>query len=278
VSDGAWSEQASRFLRKKNRNRVVVVPGDTPAPEPVYRWIPASLLRPALGEDFAVNTDARSVIATAPWTLIGGAEPFSGDLRKSHRLREDGLEERIRSALGRRRAGELRTIPLEVLPDGVLGDGPTPLAHPHFDVVHRRTTARTREVDTWDQPLASGNGIGRVTLALARVDGVLKALLGIDRSPALPWGAELTATRVAAPGRPVAGSAIDGEVLAAARVSDEGGRFDNEVSQVEVMLIRDPAGTEGTALTLGDLERVVRAPGLTTNELRTAVGVLLSLA
>lgn len=278
LADGLWSEQGSRFLGKRNRN--VTVAADPPQAETLrHRWVESPDLREALGSDFAVNTDARSVIATAPWRLVGGVEPFTGGLRRSYLHHEAGALRRAAAAVESLPSAELRRVPLEALTEAVLDPGtPTPLRHPHFDVVHRMVRATTREVTTWDQPLAKGTGRGRIELRLAACpDGVLRAELAIDRDPGLIWGAELTASAVTP-----AGSAVSpwspGRALARVLVSDEGGRFDHEVSEVRIIETDGPLDEDAPLLTLGDLERLVRRPMATTNELRTAVAVLLSLA
>jgi len=268
LADGLWSEQSSRFLGKRNRNTTVRTPE---ASEPTglhHRWISAGRLRKALGTDFMVNTDARSVIAAAPWRLIRGTAPFTGALRRSYLHRDPDTNDRVIAALHRLPIPGLRRIPLEALPEAdVDSDSSTPIRHPHFDVVHRSVWAKEREVPAWDQPLVNGSAGGRIGLALhPGADGILRAYLSVDRYGGLTHGAELTATAADPVGRR----------LALVRVSEEGGRFDHDLHEVEVVLASEKPTGE-VAVTLGDLEAIVRTPGLTTNELRTAVAVLLSL-
>ncbi|MFD0982837.1 NDP-hexose 2,3-dehydratase family protein, partial [Tropicimonas aquimaris] len=73
VSDGPHSEQGTRFLWKFNRNSVLILPeGDTPDVSGLehWNWCSSGSIRDLLAEDYSVNTDARSVIATAPWALL----------------------------------------------------------------------------------------------------------------------------------------------------------------------------------------------------------------
>ena len=70
-SDLLASEQGWRFLGKQNRNVVVTTdPMTGPLDGDAWRWLDRATLRATLGMDFTVNTDARSVIATAPWSLL----------------------------------------------------------------------------------------------------------------------------------------------------------------------------------------------------------------
>jgi len=116
--------------------------------------------------------------------------------------------------------------------------------------VHRSVNAATREVGAWDQPLVAAPGQGRIDLVLHRgPDGILRTVLSVDASAVLLAGPELTA-----------------------------GRFDHAVSTVAIMIGEVPPGGPFVDLTLGDLEAVIRSLMTTTNELRTAVALLLSLA
>ncbi|MCB2222893.1 MAG: NDP-hexose 2,3-dehydratase family protein [Actinobacteria bacterium] len=278
VADGLWSEQGSRFFGKRNRNLTFVAPEAMPVDGLAHRWLAAADLRRALGEDFAVNTDARSVVATAPWRLIASGTPFSGELRTSYEARDRDVLARVRRALDAS-PPRLQRVPLDLVDGIALGTGRVPVRHDRFDVVHVDVVAVTREVPRWDQPMVSAHGIGTIELRLRRgPDGILRAMLGIDRDAGLVRGPEATATVVVAPGGRAGGATPD-QVIAAARVSDEGGRFFRAVSDVMITITGDAAPPAALAeVTLGDLEALVRAPMATTNELRTAVALLLSLA
>ena len=64
--------------------------------------------------------------------------------------------------------------------------------------------------------------------------------------------------------------------------SDEGGRFLRSVMRYDVILIDDSRakalGERVTWVGLGEMEWLCRTPSATTNELRSSVSVLLSLA
>jgi dTDP-4-dehydro-6-deoxy-alpha-D-glucopyranose 2,3-dehydratase len=77
VSESLQSEEGTRFLGKVNRNMVVEAAGKEPHPEThAHKWFPIGDLTSLLLREFQVNTDARSVLATAPWrVLASGADP-----------------------------------------------------------------------------------------------------------------------------------------------------------------------------------------------------------
>lgn len=287
LSSGAWSEQGSRFIGKRNENRIVLVDGDVPLPEDdVYRWVPSATVRALLAEEYAVNTDARSVIATGPWDLLASAPdgPFDGRLRASYDAPDRGIGYALEVLTHARKARTpAQPIPLgDVVGIALSPESATPVSHPYFDVHHVLVEAKTREVPRWDQPLVAAHGIGRTVLLLTPDHkGMLRARLSLDTSPGLTRSPEWTATIADVPGDPLADLPAH-DVLCQVWGSDEGGRFDNCQNQVIVGITDTPPPPAPDApyvdLTLGALERLVHTPGAVTNELRTAVALLLSQA
>jgi hypothetical protein len=72
------------------------------------------------------------------------------------------------------------------------------------------------------------------------------------------------------------------EPILSVRQSDEGGRFMRSIMRYEVVLIDESKaallGKRVTWVSLGELEWLCQMPAATTNEARSAVSVLLSLA
>lgn len=287
LSNGMWSEQGSRFIGKRNENRNVLVDDDPALPaNDVYRWVSASAVRALLAEEYAINTDARSVLATGPWDLIGSPDgPFSGDLRTSYNAPDRGIAYAldVLTQLHKQRP-PTTMIPLAAV-DGIHleKNSATPVTHPYFDVHQVYVEAKTREVTQWDQPLVAAHGIGTTALLLfPDPKGILRARLVVDRSPGLTHSPEWTATIADVPGAPLTALPADLDVRAEMWCSDEGGRFDNSQQRRVIGVADAPPPTAPDVpyvdLTLGALERLVRTPGTVTNELRSAVALLLSLA
>lgn len=86
-NDGAHSEQGLRFWGKFNRNMTRVIDSPLPAVDSHFQWFGAGELRAALRSDYAMNTDARSVIVTSPWRFMAEEErPFAAIARRDSRL------------------------------------------------------------------------------------------------------------------------------------------------------------------------------------------------
>lgn len=299
------SEQGSRFIGKYNKNAVRAVARFEPN-HPNWAWFDAAALREALGRDFEINTDARSVIVSTPWErLRAGGRPFTGtavgsalarDLRPalaaSHGSapRPDRLAEVLGLIEARRAAAQvaLRSVPLEAMRDWRwTADAIVPsVERPLFDtrVVMRRIEAPGREVEAWDQPFLASDREHEAVLLLGLGSGTAEVALRASIEPGFgprvqfgpTWQSDL-------PGPQSLGAAVaEAETIVAVRQSDEGGRFLHVVMRYRIALTdRAPASFDDPDLawvSLSELERLCRTSGLLTNEARSLVSTLLSLA
>jgi oxidase EvaA len=303
------SEQGSRFLGKYNRNAVVEVPERFDPGAPEWAWFSDAALRRALGEDFAINTDARSVIVTGDWRRLRKDAPlFTGDCPEAEglaRLRADlaascaapeGGSVRFLSALEQKRAREKVTWSfrsLDVLPGWRLTCDSLAAEEDGWgaDVEFRMFKVRApgREVEAWDQPFSIGKKRHRAGLVLAMRGGVLRAALRYADEPGFLGRTQLGPSfQTDAPcPRAFAEIALEGEsapVLSVAQ-SDEGGRFMSSVVDYEIHDLTHvperclPDECDAFVwLTMAELRRISRRRDALTNEARSAVSVLLSLA
>ena len=302
------SEQGSRFLNKYNRNAVVSVTElfDTEAPE--WKWTSDDEMRRALGQDFAVNTDARSVIVTHDWTLLQKDGPlFAGaslydpafDGLRAHLARScepqaDDPEavsraiERLASRASVR--PRVRTVPLDALPGWSMSPDclSAPEGTPYGDIEFRmyRVNAPGREVESWDQPFSVGKVRHRAGLVLALRDGALHVALRLADEPGFLGKVQFGPTfQTDAPSHPAIAEMIfetgRRPALSVAQ-SDEGGRFMSSVVDYEIHDLTDEAvpdlGADFEWLTMSQLRLLATVPGQMTNEARSAISVLLSLA
>lgn len=304
--DVLGSEQGGRFLNKFNRNVKRSVPlefgaGELPSH---YAWVSSAWMRAKLREDFAVNTDARSVLASGAWGLLADAAEqifLNGQLPSTladafHRSFLDSSPER--AARGKallRNIHQLQALPFnrlsfaalsahEVSPSGihtlcgeqVLG---------YFDCA-----LPNREVPRWQQPLLERGETAEHVL-LFRVEGglawfLVTALPEPGFADRTEFGPSLQSGHT--PGKQ-SSEAIratmeqdDFSVICAIQQTDEGGRFYRNLGRF--MLAEwagDPAAVEGgssTWLTLGDLESFSGQRSRLTNELRTLLSLVLSYA
>jgi len=300
------SEQGDRFLGKYNRNRVVEVdPGGEPLDEAGWRWSPAAELRAALHSDFLVNTDARSVLASADWRLFadpGHPGPFArwrGGEGLGARLCESLACEGEQEALAaldllercrRRTPVRLARVALEAL-QGWSVDGWS---------IHAQEAGRDprvqafavqshdREVPSWCQPLLTNASEGRVVVLCAQRDGVLKFLLNASFELGLKEGAQFAPSWVSGIGHGNPEGVADliddpaSRTHASVRQSDEGGRFMNSIARYELVEVDPEAAREVSGdvawVSLAALRALGARRGATTNELRSCLSLLLAWA
>ncbi len=302
AADSLQSEQGTRFLRKFNRNCVAELAEQIDEVATCFRWLTAADMRTALRSDYAINTDARSVIVCAPWLYIAGdGVPFQRDeaiqlgFDVSYREHSEGCSAgQLKDFLYQMRQDVVlvtTTVALNALdgwdiqPSRVVAAGGTvsPL-----EVRHYQVKAPEREKTEWDQPLMLSSSEDEVVLFSQVRDGVLKFLLrpayelgltgGVEFGPSYKaenahtqpdWLNELVRARTGTP-------------LVEIRQSDEGGRFMLACSRYAVERLDEgvclPEETGSFWVTLGDLEGLCREGGLLTNEARSIVSLLLAFA
>lgn len=305
--DVLGSEQGDRFLNKFNRNVKRSVPlefgaGELPSH---YAWVSSAGMRAKLREDFAVNTDARSVLASGAWCLLADAAQqifLSGPLPSTlaeafHRSLLDSSPERaargktLLRSVQQRHALPFHRLPFAALdahvvsPSGIHTLGGEP-ALGYFDCALPH-----REVPRWQQPLLERSETAEHVL-LFRVEGGLAWFL----VTALPepgfadnraeFGPSLQSGHT--PGKQsieaIRATLEQGDftVVSAIHQTDEGGRFYRNVGRfILAEWTGDPAAVGGpwsAWLTLGDLESFSGQRGRLTNELRTLLSLVLSFA
>jgi len=302
------SEQGTRFWKKRNRN--LVVGTDRALPEtPNLRWFPMPDMRVMLGKSFTVNTDARSVLASADWCWLLGNET---DTRDNHdhpvmfKIRAE-IQDRKPSGVDSleilRIARKKRawSVPTGFLPayhqavndDRFWGTGAT--AFRFFDI-----TSNFREVAQWCQPLYSSQERLVHYLVVSEISGSVSLLLRICDEEGLYGGAEFgpSSTVGIETKRDCSrilsaeiSAQIDGFGLTLREIeqSDEGGRFFEEVALYRLVWVDPnqlrPSTPIGTTLsdpdyawvTPSELNALCGTSMATTNELRTLASLIISL-
>lgn len=297
--DVEQSEQGTVFLGKYNRN-VLLIDALTPVEvdTPSLKWFPVGELLEMLGTDFAVNTDARSVLCCSDWRdLVSGATPFarwrgSGSFGEMLFLSysqpsTDQLQPPVSAwlaGLWTRPHFDLHPLALDQLagwsltPSGLQSDTTGSFLR-LYDI-----EVDDREVPHWQQPLVGDQDANRVVLLCQERRGVLQFLVRAACEPGFSEGVQLGPTAQShdrrAPGVPLVSFALEaGHVVLSVNQSEEGGRLFQTESRYEIRLIADdelaPPDETARWLTLGDLHRLARSRGLLTNELRSAISLLL---
>ncbi|WP_262689609.1 NDP-hexose 2,3-dehydratase family protein [Kordiimonas aestuarii] len=302
VSDSLQSEQGTRFLKKFNRNAMCLLEEKAEIVNEHYHWLSAEAIRQALGTEFAINTDARSVIVSSPWKYVAGeGVPFSGAgpyqqaLYASYQAPGERdivpiALERV-AALRQHIALSVEAVALEALPGWAVLDDRVHAAGqggPSIEVRQYHVHAPEREKIDWDQPLVLSTSSDEVVLLCQKRNGHLQFLLRPAIEVGLTGGVEFGPSfkKETAASQPDWLSAlVDGnsaETLISIDQSDEGGRFMQACCRYQVALVPEGhvADDDGHNLwvTLGELEHLCAAPGVLTNEARSVVSLLLHFA
>ncbi len=283
LSDSLHSEHSSHFWRKRNRNAMVVLP---PAQVELNDRLRLFFVRDFLSmclTDHAINTDARSVLATAPWEALTSRRPFERNAEGFGKLLRDGYE-----------AEDEADVAMEFLashrkPHSAVAATRTPLqldansmSWGVSDKIHFiEVSSRTREVKKWRQPIFVPHADDLQVLLCRHGATGIEFLLRVEQSEALLSTAEFAPTFCGA--SDVSLLAARPEPVAVLHQTDEGGRFWQATCRYEIRLLAPGDLGEEIAATvqpacwvnMRQLQRLAATELTTTNELRTLVSMLL---
>lgn len=287
ISSTLNSEQGTRFLEKLNLN--TIIESETLIePTKYHRWVSVEDFLDLLAEDHMVNTDARSVIVSAPWKQLLTRKPFSrfrtpfaSALQKSYKTSRPQVIEKLKKQLTR--AQELVQEPTKIDIDKLPGWQITPrgLKHEtdgHFTVEHIKVNAYGREVAHWDQPIINSTTDGQVVLLCGRQDGQLVFLICFQEEVGLLNKVELGPSVFCVPGSNQDFVEFkDGKVLRSVFQSDEGGRFFRDTTLYQIIDIGEITDKQqkGYWLTLGEIAQLLEEGGYFTNEARSVLSLLM---
>jgi oxidase EvaA len=258
VDELQW-EHGSAFLRKRNRNVVLLVDGHVPVEEG-FAWFTLAQLKALLGEANLVSMDARTVIACL--SMVDGrrgeaaiehevarcSEFGAAVLRSLATLRAASTDEELHAwltwlkcnhHLNVRRAGlsgikGWRRTDTEIVSDG----------GSMFKIVAVDVASASREVTRWTQPMIAACAPGTIGFLVTEIGGVLHALLRARSEPGTPDVVILGPTAQSALGfEPDGDEAIEmvlhprsgARLRYAAAQSEEGGRFYQTVSEYRIV-------------------------------------------
>jgi oxidase EvaA len=306
VADSRQSEQGTRFLGKYNRNMIVAsaVPSND-VDLTGLAWCEIRALLSLLADDFQVNTDARSVLASAPWHELSDRRPFGrwenrggfGEaLLRSFEARE-GLSSTaaiVDQLTGMRRAATFQPIVVglsELHGWYVDADRIAPVNGGGFAIRQFAVTTTSREVHSWDQPLITASGEQQIVLACQEHDGVLHLLFDarseLGFRERLQFGPTLqedidssTPPLIDLVRFQLRGALGRATLLMTCLQSDEGGRFFRCISRYSIRLLpagqRLMVGDTFSWMTLGQVQQLIQSPGMFSNEARSAISMLLA--
>lgn len=191
IYDQIQSEQASRFLNKRNRNIIIKVDEDFEI-LPNFRWMTLGQLKTFMKIDNLVNMDTRTVLSGLPFVTETLSDSdlnecrtrFKGNPALFRSIFETNLSDTLRPSLhylnNYKMFTEVRPVkaPLNELIDWRVNDhGVHCLKKASFEVAFYDIEISGREVHAWTQPLFKASGKAIFALLVKEIDGVLKFLV-----------------------------------------------------------------------------------------------------
>lgn len=191
IYDQIQSEQASRFLNKRNRNIIIKVDEDFEI-LPNFRWMTLGQLKELMKVENLVNMDTRTVLSGLPFVTedLSGKDLdqlkqiFSDDLPLYRSVFLTDISTSLRPALhylnNYKMFTEVRVVrvPLNELVDWRVNDrGVYCLKKAPYEVAFYDIEISGREVQSWTQPLFKASGKATFVLMVKETEGVLKFLV-----------------------------------------------------------------------------------------------------
>ena len=293
ISDAPHSEQGTRFLWKFNRNSVLILPEEeSPALLGLenWMWCSSAQLRELLADDYRVNTDARSVIASAPWALLADDGPLFSAFVLTQSYKQLPKRRALQAYLDRldpashARVPRWQSLALDELNGWTMTEQSLTDERGREQVACFDIHVQGREVDRWCQPfLMQAKKGDHVLLMRLTGDGAeffVRIYQEIGFGTRKEYGPSVHSSHETP--AEIQNWLSDGVGTELARIwqSDEGGRFMEADACYRIVLVRDVPRrdryTFGSWVSLAVLERLVTRPGTTTNELRTLASLILS--
>lgn len=294
LSDTMQFDLGERYFMKTKRSIVAQCSPEIPV-SAHYTWVPERLVQQAALKSALFNPDLRSLLAVMPW---GDSDAGEG-LRPRSAAVCASLAQPLRpSVLGAVMAGldrgapKARFVDVDKLANWRLTDwGLFEIENRQgFDVQFYEVRLSGREVASWSQPLINSKSPGRAALYCRRTRGVLEVFACFCAEHGLTTGAALAPSYLRYPGRDrpscsafgeAAPDQLAGEKLACTIDPDEGERFYHDVSDYEVICLRDagqePAPGSGQWLTVAELKTFLCRSNFCSIQLRGLASMLLGI-
>ena len=206
IADQLQSEQASRFLGKRNRNIIVYVDKDVKIDVlPSHKWMTLGQIKECMRYENLVNMDSRTVLSCIPLSkellepeefaqiegLFEDKSFFASVFGGSDQPKEHLIFNRLND-YKMLNDSEFRTVPLKALENWVITPMGIECKKPYdFKVIYCKIEIEGREVRKWEQPLVEATGIALFGCLTTVEDGVRKFLIKIKPETGSFDGAEL---------------------------------------------------------------------------------------
>lgn len=283
------SEQGSRFLGKRNLNTLRLTRSIIPD-SLTHRWLPTHQIFELLPIDYLINTDARSVLISSPWSLLTNHKPFqksrsqfAKQLAKSFSSTTAYLDLELfkkQLRLARRVTSKPRVLSLNKLMGWKIDCNKSAfIKGKDFSILHVKVRADSREIPEWDQPLLESAGPGYIELHCGTINKVLHFNFHTYHEPGLYNAVELGPTVMIEPGQKHRKPKTLGIVRVESRQSEEGGRFSHDVNHYKIIDVGEVPKKQKSQndywLTLYQVRQLLNEDGWLTNEARSVLSFLL---
>ena len=271
IVDQLQSEQSSRFLKKRNRNIVILLDEDEPVEVlPSHKWMTLGQIKQLMHYDNLVNMDARTVLSCIPFSPfeleageLEAAEALFGDkaLFRSMLKKSDADQfHRIFNAMNDCKmyhSENTRLVPIHALDSWEMTPREIVCKDPcDFKVIYCRIEIEGREVRCWEQPLVEAVGMYVFGLFTCVDGGVRKFLVRtleemgcfdtVELAPTVQLSAVADREAVTDVEKKLLAMMESGEgVVKDVVLSEEGGRFYHEQNRNVIVEVEKDA--------LGDL-------------------------
>lgn len=190
IVDQIQSEQSSRFLKKRNRNVILISHRILEEPDS-HRWMTLKQLKELMHYDNLVNMDTRTVLSCIPYVLMrqDADVPFNNRpyfYRTAWTMNRRTIVELYHRINDYKMLSDVHTglVPLSELKSWEMKDGTLSCKNGYpFRVIFCDINIEGREVTHWRQPLFAANGSSVFGLICCDIDGILKFLVKIRPEP-----------------------------------------------------------------------------------------------
>lgn len=305
LTDVYGSEQGDRFINKFNRNiKINLIDKEKNFQlKNQFKFFNREEIKIMLGMDYLLNTDARSVIASGSWEILSECREkmFLGcsySLLNLDKALNVSMQKKSSRNLERARALLKSMFCYHSVSTKIVPWSQSKIFTLTENGIYRRGGEKvvgfyncilpSREIGEWQQPLLEKDNVALYWVPIKIIDGV--AMLGVRAKKEIGFLGRAEFSVVIHQEYPnfkeLKLAMLDkdkfGDILLSIRQSDEGGRFWKNESLYCISVIKGHekvyANLDINWLTLADLEELTVHKGLVSNELRTIISLLLSLA
>lgn len=184
--DQIQSEQSSRFLKKRNRNVIVMIHEQLKEP-PTHRWMTLSQIKEMMHHNNLVNMDTRTVLSCIPYVLLGqeGDVPFKNKpyfYKTAWSMNRKTIVSLFHEINNYKMFIDNKTeiVPLHTLDSWKMENGEFICQKPYpFKIIFCNISIEGREVTNWRQPLFAAEGKALFGLFCCDDNGIMKFLVKV---------------------------------------------------------------------------------------------------